>query len=353
MFHSRIGLPDMWECALPYLMNAWYVAAWAHEVTDALLPRTLLDIPVLLLRDEAGDVVALHDVCPHRFAPLSMGSIVDGKIRCGYHGLEFDLHGNCVGSCLNVAAPKAARVRRFPIVEQDTIVWIWMGDREPADPSTIIRFPFFANPEMRAVSGSMVAAAQYQIISDNLMDLTHAALLHPIFGGLAYQPAFKSWEDGDDVISEYRSEAESSLIAGPVANVGTDTIRWRAPGIHDLMTRIEPKDPNYPVFEMPAAHIVTPETATTTHYFWGAAISKESQLSSKDFAAGLQNAFDYEDKPMVEAVQRRMGNNDLFDLKPLLLPIDASAVRARRKLAAMIAAEQSGTPVRQAEPVDA
>jgi phenylpropionate dioxygenase-like ring-hydroxylating dioxygenase large terminal subunit len=48
------------------MIDRWYVAAFAEEVTRKHLRRTLLDEPVVLYRTEAGDPVALGDVCPGR-----------------------------------------------------------------------------------------------------------------------------------------------------------------------------------------------------------------------------------------------------------------------------------------------
>jgi phenylpropionate dioxygenase-like ring-hydroxylating dioxygenase large terminal subunit len=57
-----------------FLRNVWYVGAWDHEVSaDQPLARTLLGEPVVFFRNAAGQVQALLDRCPHRFAPLSMG----------------------------------------------------------------------------------------------------------------------------------------------------------------------------------------------------------------------------------------------------------------------------------------
>jgi vanillate O-demethylase monooxygenase subunit len=50
-------------------------------------------------------------------------------------------------------------------------------------------------------------------------------------------------------------------------------------------------------------------------------------------------AFDKEDAPMIEAVQSRMGTEDLFDKHPVLLKIDSGAVQVRRSLRRMIKAE--------------
>ena len=57
-----------------YLRNAWYVAAWSEALGDnGVLGLTILKEPVMLYRQDNGEVAALEDRCAHRFAPLSMG----------------------------------------------------------------------------------------------------------------------------------------------------------------------------------------------------------------------------------------------------------------------------------------
>lgn len=42
-----------------YLRNTWYVAGWSDELKpDQLLPRRLLDQPVVLFRDDEGQARA-------------------------------------------------------------------------------------------------------------------------------------------------------------------------------------------------------------------------------------------------------------------------------------------------------
>jgi vanillate O-demethylase monooxygenase subunit len=79
-----------------FVRNAWYVAAWDHEVTRTLKRRIILDEPVLLFRKDDGAAVALEDRCCHRQAPLSMGKLIGNVVKCPYHGLEFDASGKCV-----------------------------------------------------------------------------------------------------------------------------------------------------------------------------------------------------------------------------------------------------------------
>ena len=66
---------------MTYLKNCWYVAAWSEEVgAGDILARTLLDQAIVFFRDEDDRLVALADRCPHRFVPLSSGSLKGGTI---------------------------------------------------------------------------------------------------------------------------------------------------------------------------------------------------------------------------------------------------------------------------------
>jgi phenylpropionate dioxygenase-like ring-hydroxylating dioxygenase large terminal subunit len=327
---------------MQYLYNAWYAAAWANEIGAALFARTLLDIPIVLFR-EGGTVVAMHDRCPHRFAPLSRGALVAGQIRCGYHGLSFDARGTCMRNLFSGTAPKAAKVRTFPTHEQDKIVWIWMGDRPPVGVERIPRLEFHSDEALGCVFGYTHARAHYLVLSDNLMDLTHTALLHPGFGGLDYIPAYKCWVEHDEIISQYIVDRMPSFIE-PGQNKflhNEDKIRWIAPGTHYLESRVTPEGEAQGTLLIPSAHILSPETSSTTHYFWSSAPFPGSGSSDAEARAAFVQAFDHEDKPMVEAVQQRMGTADLWDSNPVLLATDAGAVRVRRRLSELIEAERS------------
>ena len=99
-------------------------------------------------------------------------------------------------------------------------------------------------------------------------------------------------------------------------------------------------------------HLLTPETATSTHYFWSQSDSPNARLSADEVRAQMHRVVDLEDQWMIEGVQASMGTADLWDLKPLLLGTDAGGVRARRKLAAMIAAETRSSDGTSTELVD-
>ena len=122
------------------LRNAWYIAAWADEIAAEPLARRICNDPVVLFRDGTGKVGVLADRCCHRAAPLHRGAVVDAGIQCGYHGLVFDTSGRCVGIPGQRLIPEDARVRFYPAVEKDQLVWVWMGDPALADPGRDRRF---------------------------------------------------------------------------------------------------------------------------------------------------------------------------------------------------------------------
>ncbi len=81
-----------------FLMNTWYVAcslADLEALGDKPLGRTICNEKMAFFRDGSGKVVAVEDFCPHRGAPMSLGKVCKGQLRCGYHGLEMDTYDVC------------------------------------------------------------------------------------------------------------------------------------------------------------------------------------------------------------------------------------------------------------------
>lgn len=160
--------------------NCWYVAAMAHEVTDALFPRTLLDEPVLLFRRQDGSAAAIEDRCSHRRVSLHLGKRVGDHVQCAYHGLEFDGSGQCVRIPNQERIPPKACIRSYPLVERDGFLWIWMGDKElaPREPvpdfSEICSSPRYVGRR----SDALRIEAPYTYNLENVMDLSHVSYVH-------------------------------------------------------------------------------------------------------------------------------------------------------------------------------
>lgn len=340
---------------MPFLQNAWYMAAWADEIKPGeMFQRRLLDQPIVFFRRTDGGIAALHDRCPHRFVPLHLGKIKGDAIECGYHGLQFDCSGRCVLNPHSNNTPAAARVKSYAVAEKDGIAWIWMGEAQGAKTELLPDFSrMHSVPSSAASRGYLWTDCNYKLIADNVMDLSHADFLHAdsVGGGAFTRSRTEVQEHGDDVhitwncIHDCAPPAYDRFMPQPGEPVNFQTeVRWRAPGIMHLDITITPRDdPEGEGLRTDNAHIVTPETETTSHYyFW---LTRRFRTDDEEINARRQaimyNAFSNQDKPMLSEQQQAMGTDDLFGLGPVLLPSDAGAVRARRKLEQLIRSEQS------------
>ncbi len=321
-----------------YVRNLWYMAAWDHEVPDdgGLLTRTLLDRKWLIYRLEGGGYAMLEDRCPHRFVPLSLGKRWGDTIRCGYHGLGFAPNGSCVHSPFPEAPPAHARVASLPIIARHRGLWFWPGDPALADPDTIPDFAFLDRGEPME-RGHFVIHGNYELVTDNLMDLTHAEFLHTAsFGvnGSIFECGRQTVEsDATGAIWNRwdMAGARAPDWMGADADAAIDQklhMRWHAPASMALAIAIsragtDHREPLVPPMLNP--HIITPETQTTSHYFYDHAPGEE--------ARGLaMQVFTQEDEPMIAAAQEALGTTDFWDAAPAILKTDAAAIRARRTL---------------------
>ncbi|WP_416425100.1 aromatic ring-hydroxylating dioxygenase subunit alpha [Pseudomonas sp. App30] len=341
---------------MKYLLNTWYVAAWADEISAAdLLARTLLEQPILFFRDSQGSVQAIYDRCPHRFAPLHEGKRVGDSIQCAYHGLHFDGSGACAHNPHGDGKiPKAACVRSYPVVERDGLIWFWPGDVALADESSIADFAFYQQaPAAAKGKGYLPTKANYELLSDNIMDLSHVDYLHPdTLGGGALSSARAEVQELPDnkvriswwAPNEAPPPAFGAHLKDPsIADVWADVV-WHPPGY--MLLRSGATEPGAAVEDGPHSvnlHLMTPQDAGNTHYFYAntRSFERDNQPLNDFIQQMLLGVFANEDKPMVEAQQRQMGNVDLLGLNPVLLPVDAGAIRCRRVLKRLIDSESA------------
>lgn len=349
------------------LRRAWYVAGFADELAlGQLLARTLLDEPLVFFRGPDGRVRALLDRCAHRFAPLSAGTLCDGgaAVQCPYHGLRFDGSGACVHNPHGDGAiPPRAAVRAWTVVERDRLLWLWAGDPADADASLIPDFSAVtAAPPDATIRGHMPTACDYRLLADNILDLTHADFLHA--GSLGSGAITRAQAQVTDLGE--RSLRITWLSAGDRAPAAFDAhlrepgqptdqwteVTWTAPGA--MLLRVgatlqgEAREHGVDTANL---HLATPETSGRTHYwYWSTRNFAIDPHANAAIRPVIEFAFAQQDKPMLEAQQRRIGAADFWSLKPALLRSDAGAARARRKLDALIAAEAGAADRARAVP---
>jgi phenylpropionate dioxygenase-like ring-hydroxylating dioxygenase large terminal subunit len=280
-----------------YPLNCWWVAAFADEVGREPLARWLLDTPVVLYRTEAGEVVALEDRCPHRQAPLSIGRLQGDLIECGYHGFQFGTDGRCV-RVPTMSSPAPIRVETYPVREIGPLVWIYLGDKERIDAVPLPpAMDWMIDPGFAIRKGSMQIAANYLLLKENVLDLTHLGYVH------ASSFQITDWvnppsvtEEGDTVA--YRQEfVRSPLPAGYALALGLEPgTPWNrvgfgaslSPAAHESGTIFyDPARPERPNGRNFFAHLTTPVSMDSMHYFFVIGRDHQREDDAMDFLADI------------------------------------------------------------------
>lgn len=303
-----------------FIRNIWYVAAWSHEFTDQTpISRTIIGEPIALFRKASGEPVAFEDRCPHRHAPLSLGRVEGDQLRCMYHGLKFAFDGKCTHVPGSTLIPPNITARVFPIVERSSWVWIWLGEPEKADPGLIPEGYGLDTADWTMRAGALDYAADYQLINDNLCDLSHLDFVHETTlraaTGSSWSeeaPKVKVLENGL-FIERWFTDRPSS--PGSVTLIDTwSRYHYLLPGLFLQRVGVYPagtaaacdlgEPETAPLFERVDQQAVTPIAAGRARYLYAGGFSAghaTPDLLEKMFTV-IEAAF-AEDKTIIEAQQ--------------------------------------------------
>jgi vanillate O-demethylase monooxygenase subunit len=338
-----------------FLRNYWYVAATDSEISHKPLGRMILGDPIVLFRAEDGTPVAFEDRCPHRHLPLSMGKLVGDTLQCLYHGLRFARDGHCVYIPGQEQIPQGAKVRCYPVIERYHWIWIWMGDPALADPAAITDFHWLDDPNWRAKGDYLHVDANWQLVVDNLLDLTHLAFVHDTTIGnlaLAEHAKVKVARTLDGVVvTRWIVDQEPPPTFKKVGGFQGNVDRWQIidftpPAFLRLDVGATPTGTGAPEgrrvggINMRNLNAITPETETTSHYFWGQAHDfdvKNPETTNKIFEQ-IQMAL-LQDVAVFSAQQRNL--NLIRNPPQIDIAADAGAIQARRILARLYGEEQA------------
>lgn len=338
--------PVMHPSAPPsFPLDRWWVAGFSWELTDKPLARTLLNRPMVLFRTPDGQVAALEDRCCHKELPLSCGAVETRGLRCGYHGLLFDGSGACIEIPGQERIPSRARVASYPLRERDKILWVWVGstpDAQPPDEPPA--YPVHGDPRYRFGGDSFHYDAPYQLIHDNLLDLSHLGYVHvKTIGGnpQLHMNAQLTVSGAGEVVRVVRLMPDSEP---PPTYAAAWPFKGRIDRWQDVEFRVSHlliwtgamdagsgrlDDPAREGFHMRGFHGVTPETDTRSHYFWTIATNPHPDKQDVTQLVVDQTALTFdEDKVVIEAQWR---NQQRFAQRAQLdIHVDAGPNRARR-----------------------
>ncbi|KUN77735.1 Rieske (2Fe-2S) protein [Streptomyces bungoensis] len=337
-----------------FARNQWYVAAYSEEVGRELLGRTVIGEPLVFYRaEEDGAAVALHDRCVHRRFPLSASGLDGDRIVCGYHGFTYDRTGACVYVPGQKRVPRTARVASYPVVEQDSLVWVWIGDPALADPRTIPRARHLDGPGWVTVRGMEPIDADYGLLVDNLLDLSHETYLHGGHIGtpeVAETPITTEVDEGAGIIRISRHmddtecpsfHARSTGIEGRITR--RQDIEYHAPCLYLLHSRIAPvgvvpepdgSDPHG--FHTEITYAITPSAYGKVYDFW--MVSRDWATDDgevTEFLRGNNHTVVMQDVDALNLLQRTLGT-ERTGHQELSINIDTGGLAARRILGRLV-----------------
>jgi phenylpropionate dioxygenase-like ring-hydroxylating dioxygenase large terminal subunit len=324
-----------------YPYNCWWVAGFSSEVGRDLIGRWLLDTPVLLYRTEDGRAVAIENRCPHRAAPLSLGCLKGDNVQCGYHGFTFAPDGACVDAPSMGGPLPAAKIRAFPVIEQTPFVWVYLGDPAKIDevpPPHDLEWTHDAS--FTFVEGRMEIKANYMLLKENVLDLTHFGYVHAkSFGISDWVDPPRSTTNGD-ITGYHKSFVRSPLppiFADPLGvPPGTPYNRenygsFVSPALQIGGVDIVDPDSGVITGKFRVSHATTPIDRTSMYYFY--VIGRDHGNSPEEMHGllkGSQIGF-AEDEEMIEAVQEMMSRDPRGASAPeISVKSDAAGVQARR-----------------------
>ncbi len=179
----------------PRLLTEWFAVGWSREVEQGrTVSRRALSRDLVLWRSASG----LHcwlDLCIHRGAKLSLGTVkagVDGDcLECPYHGWKYAGSGLCVAIPAHpgLMPPGKARAQVYAVRERYGVIWVCFG--EPA--GGLPEFPIAEAEGFRVMlAGPYRFRALGPRLIENLLDVAHLGIVH---SGLLGDPLRSEIED--------------------------------------------------------------------------------------------------------------------------------------------------------------
>lgn len=166
------------------LLGFWYPACTSSSVTAGKMhPVVMLNLPILICRDQEGRVSAVRDICPHRGMPLSFGLYDGERIECAYHGWQFETNGRCrhIPALVNGSTGLAEKIglTTYPCREVDRYIWIFIANASHQNRALpdVPRLPLPSEPyRMIQISSLLNCAADDAIVG--FLDPAHGPFVH-------------------------------------------------------------------------------------------------------------------------------------------------------------------------------
>jgi vanillate O-demethylase monooxygenase subunit len=326
-----------------FLQNHWYAVAWDHEIKRMPFARTVCGESLVLYRHTNGSLSAFEDCCPHRLLPLSKGFLQGDHLVCKYHGLKFNEQGRCIWMPGQQGVHKEAHLRTYPVIEKHRFIWVWIGDPDLARAEKIPDLHWCSDPEWVFEGGTYHIQCNYQLLVDNLMDLSHETFVHPSSIGqheILEAPIHVTSDDRSVTVTRWMHNIDPPPFWAANLKSTEKCDRWQIcrfslpsnvmidVGVAKAGTGAQQGDRSKGVTGM-VVDLMTPETETSTWYQWG--MARNFQTDDRGLTFRIrdgQAAVFAEDMEILEGQQANILRRP--DRQLLNLKIDAGGVHARR-----------------------
>ena len=292
-----------------YENQIWHPVCESNHVLESPLPVTLLNMELVLWRDESGSIRCLHDQCPHRSAKLSLGTVCQGHLQCAYHGWQFDGEGVCqrVPSKLSFKPGPAQQARVVAVTEKMGLIWVCLDPLH----ATSLPLPGFAaehDPEQRKImAGPYEVNTSAPRIVENFLDIAHFGFVHSGWLGDANASnvadyTVESTAQGFVVKNVRVEQPQASLSINHQALVSYQyevTHPYSA-----VLTKVQVVEEGAaPAFEESIALFIQPITAEHSRVWFRMAV-KDWESEPEDLIAFQDKIFS-QDKPVLESQRPR------------------------------------------------
>lgn len=334
-------------------LNNWWVAAHKSEVTREPTLRWICEMPIVIYRGEEDQVVALHNRCPHRWAPLDKGTVEGNDIVCPYHGFQFAPSGQCVNVPTQDKTPSAIKVRSYPAVERYGFIWVWTGEASRADEALIPDdLAYLDDPTWHTCWGYKQVNGNFMQMKENVLDLTHFAFLHKNSAQITGWDRVPKVELSPGRVT-YRQlfnlaplPAIYAIPAGKAPGKPVNRDNWGtqlSPGAHHGSVDMHDPDPEpngLERFALRIIHLTTPVSIGKTHYYWAFARDHGEPYDYEMLRSQADRIFG-EDIEMVEASQQMARCSiDHDEALEFSVAADRAAIEGRRLVEAMVKKER-------------
>jgi vanillate O-demethylase monooxygenase subunit len=243
-------------------------------------------------------------------------------------------------------------VRSYPIALKNKWVFVWMGDPGKADLALLPDNFSCDDPEWDYVPGYMHYATPQALICDNLLDFSHLSYVHEktLGGSTAIAQARADIEAIPRGIKVTRKvhDVPPPPYYRAVRQIEGNLDRWFIydfvlPGTLLMHSGGRPvgdaEGDMRRAVRLHSCQTVTPETETTTHYFFQQSrrVDEGDHAVAEALYRALLGAFE-EDRAMISAQSESIAAEP--DAPMMLLAMDAAVVRFRKLVADALAAER-------------